>query len=116
MNTLNKIALITGGTTGIGAATAKRFQAEGATVIVTGSNKATLEAARKAMPEVEVVASDAGDPAATKMLIDQVQAKHGRIDVLFVNAGIARMALSSTVNEAFFDASSTSTCAARTSS
>jgi NAD(P)-dependent dehydrogenase (short-subunit alcohol dehydrogenase family) len=104
MNTLNKIALITGGTTGIGAATAKRFQAEGATVIVTGSNKATLEAARKAMPEVEVVASDAGDPAATKMLIDQVQAKHGRIDVLFVNAGIARMAPSSTVNEAFFDA------------
>jgi NAD(P)-dependent dehydrogenase (short-subunit alcohol dehydrogenase family) len=56
------------------------------------------------MPEVEVVASDAGDSAATKMLIDQVQAKHGRIDVLFVNAGIARMAPSSTVNEAFFDA------------
>ncbi|HEY4359540.1 MAG TPA: SDR family NAD(P)-dependent oxidoreductase [Bryobacteraceae bacterium] len=71
LNTLlNKIALITGGTAGIGAATAKRFHAEGATVIVTGSNKTTLEAARKAMPEVEVVASDAGDTVATKILVE----------------------------------------------
>ena len=46
----NKIALITGGTTGIGAATATRFQAEGARVIVTGSNPATLQVADEGMP------------------------------------------------------------------
>ncbi len=104
MNALkNKVALITGGTSGMGAATAKRFHAEGATVIVTGSNPATLEAARKAMPEVEVIASNAGNPTATKMLIDEVQGKHGHIDVLFINAGIARMAPSAMVDEAFFD-------------
>lgn len=98
-----KIALITGGTSGIGAATAKRFQAEGATVIVTGSNPATLEAARKEQPGIEVVASDAGDTGATKRLIDGVQAKHGRIDVLFVNAGIGRFAPITAVDEDFFD-------------
>ena len=64
MNRLqNKIALITGGTTGIGAATAKAFQAEGATVIVTGSNPQTLEKAREELPGIEVIASDAGDVA-----------------------------------------------------
>ncbi len=99
-----KIALISGGTTGIGAATAKLFQAEGATVIVTGSNPETLDAARAALPGVEVIASDAGDTAAAKALVDQVKAKHGRIDVLFVNAGIARFAPIEAVDEAFFDA------------
>ena len=99
-----KIALITGGTSGIGAATAKRFQAEGATVIVTGSNPQTLEVARRELPGVEVIASDAGDPRATKTLIDGVKARHGRIDVLFVNAGIAKFAPSAMVDEAFFDA------------
>jgi NAD(P)-dependent dehydrogenase (short-subunit alcohol dehydrogenase family) len=67
MNMLaHKIALITGGTSGMGAATAKRFHAEGATVIVTGSSPTTAETAHKAMPGVEVIASDAGDPAAAK--------------------------------------------------
>ena len=105
MNILkDKIALITGGTSGIGAATAKCFQAEGAVVIVTGSNPATLEAARKDLPGIEVIASDAGSVPATKSLIDGVQAKHGRIDVLFVNAGIAKFAPFAMVDEDFFDA------------
>ena len=99
-----KIALITGGTSGIGAATAKRFQSEGATVIVTGSNPKTLEVARHELSGIEVMSSDAGDAAATKVLIDQVRSKHGRIDVLFVNAGIAKFAPSAMVDEAFFDA------------
>ena len=104
MNKLqDKIALITGGTTGIGAATAQLFQAEGATVIVTGSNPKTLEAARAELPGIEVIASDAGDVAATKALIDAVKEKHGRIDVLFVNAGIAAFAPFEAVDEAFFD-------------
>ena len=104
MNRLqNKIALITGGTTGIGAATAKAFQAEGATVIVTGSNPQTLEKAREELPGIEIIASDAGDVAATRALIDEVKNKHGRIDVLFVNAGIAAFAPIETVDEEFFD-------------
>ena len=104
MNKLNdKIALITGGTTGIGAATAKLFQAEGATVIVTGSNPKTLEAARVELKGIEVMASDAGDTEATKVLVDVVKDKYGRIDVLFVNAGVAEFAPIEGVDEAFFD-------------
>ncbi len=99
-----KIALITGGTSGIGAATAKRFQSEGAKVIVTGSNPKTLEAARHELSGIDVMASDAGDAAATKVLIDQVRSRYGRIDVLFVNAGIAKFSPSADVDEAFFDA------------
>jgi len=98
-----KIALISGGTSGIGAATARLFQAEGATVVVTGSSQASVEAAKAALPGVEVLVSNAADIAATKTLVDQVKAKHGRIDVLFVNAGIAKFAPIEAVDEAFFD-------------
>ena len=98
-----KIALISGGTSGIGAATARLFQSEGATVVVTGSSQASVEAARAALPGIEAVVSNAADIAATKALVDAVAAKHGRIDVLFVNAGIAKFAPIAAVDEAFFD-------------
>jgi NAD(P)-dependent dehydrogenase (short-subunit alcohol dehydrogenase family) len=98
-----KIALISGGTTGIGAETAKLFQSEGATVIVTGSSERSVEAAKAAMSGIEALVSDAGSVAATKALVDQVKAKHGRIDVLFVNAGIAKFAPIAQVDEAFYD-------------
>jgi NAD(P)-dependent dehydrogenase (short-subunit alcohol dehydrogenase family) len=98
-----KIALISGGTTGIGAETARLFKSEGATVIVTGSSERSIDAAKKTLPGIEVVASDAGDVSATKMLVERVKAKHGRIDILFVNAGIAKFAPIDMVDEAFFD-------------
>jgi len=99
-----KIALISGGASGIGAATARLFQSEGATVIVTGSSEASARAASEAMPGIEAIASAADDIAATKELVDRVVAKHGRIDVLFVNAGIAKFAPIEAIDEAFFDA------------
>src|SRR6202021_1617237 len=98
-----KIALISGGTTGIGAETAKLFRSEGATVVVTGSSARSVEAARGTLPGIEILVSDAGNVAATKILVDQVKAKHGRIDVLFVNAGIAKFAPIAQVDEAFYD-------------
>ena len=99
----NKIALITGGTSGMGAATAKRFHEEGATVIVTGSSKASMEAARKAMPYAEAIASDAGDPQAAQSLVNHIRQKYGRLNILFVNAGIAKVAPLSAADEAHFD-------------
>lgn len=98
-----KIAVITGGTTGIGAATAKLFQSEGATVVVTGQNPATVEAARVQSPGIEAVLADQSDTISTKALVEHVRAKHGRIDILFVNAGVAHFAPIENVDEDFFD-------------
>ena len=89
----DKIALITGGTTGIGLATAKRFAAEGAVVIVTGHNPDTLDLAREELGDtVKVVDSDAGDERRVAQLFETIRRKHGRVDILFLNAGIARFA------------------------
>src|SRR6202021_1958038 len=98
-----KITLISGGTTGIGAETAKLFQSEGPPEVVTGSSERSVEAARATLPGIEVLVSDASNVAATKVLVDLVKTKHGRIDVLFVNAGIAKFAPIAAVDEAFFD-------------
>ena len=87
----NKVAVITGGTTGIGFAAAKRFADEGATVILTGTNPNTLEAASSNLgSKVEVIASDAANEDAIKSLFEHVVSKYGKIDVLFLNAGVAR--------------------------
>ena len=98
-----KVALITGGTTGIGAATARLFKAEGATVVVTGANRKSLEAARVELPGIEVVLSDQSDPKASKALADEVAARHGRIDILFVNAGVAAFSPLDQLTEDDFD-------------
>ena len=98
-----KVALITGGTSGIGAATAKLFRAEGATVIATGSSATSVEKAREQMPDIEFVISDAGEVAEVKALVEKVSAEHGRIDVLFANAGISRLASLDATDEATFD-------------
>lgn len=88
-----KIAVITGGTSGIGFASAKRFVAEGATVILTGTNPRTLEAARSELGDsVQIIPSDASKEQDVKNLFEQVVTEHGKIDVLFLNAGIARFA------------------------
>jgi NAD(P)-dependent dehydrogenase (short-subunit alcohol dehydrogenase family) len=86
----DKRALITGGTTGIGLETAREFLKEGARVAITGTNPATLDAARKELgSEVLILSSDASDVASQKSLAEAVEKAFGGLDVLFVNAGIA---------------------------
>jgi NAD(P)-dependent dehydrogenase (short-subunit alcohol dehydrogenase family) len=85
----NKTALITGGNSGIGLATARLFVAEGARVIITGRNQATLEAAGKELgPNALAVVADATDIAATEAAIKKGVDKFGRLDIVFANAGI----------------------------
>jgi len=99
-----KIAVITGGTTGIGLATAQLYQQEGATVVVTGRNPATLASAQAALgPDATVVASDASSLADIDALAALVGEKFGRVDVLFANAGIAQFAPVEGVSEPFYD-------------
>jgi len=85
----NKTILITGGTTGIGLATAQLLTAEGAKIILTGRNPDTLAAVRKALPEAIVLSSDAGDLAAAQALGEEVSHYAPRLDGVFLNAGIA---------------------------
>ena len=98
-----KIVLITGGTSGIGAATAALFRDEGAVVIATGSSPASVEAARDQVPGIEFIASDAADPAAAKALVEHVRVSKGRLDVVFANAATNRLAPIEEVDEATFD-------------
>ena len=99
-----KIALITGGTTGIGFATAQLFQKEGARVIVTGHNPKTVEDAQEALGvNALVVASDASSLADADALMKIISERFGRLDILFANAGIVQFAPVEQVDESFFD-------------
>lgn len=101
-----KRALITGGTTGIGLETARAFLSEGARVAITGTNPATLEAARKALgSDVLVLASDISDIPAQKGVAEAIRQTFGALDVLFLNAGIVDMRPLEKWDEAGFDRS-----------
>ena len=100
----DKVVLISGGTSGIGAATAKLFHAEGARVIVTGGSSSGVEAARQGLPGVDVIQSDASNTTAIQALVERVAAKYKCIDVLFVNAGISRLIPIEGVDEETYDA------------
>ena len=85
----NKTALITGGNSGIGLATARLFVAEGARVIITGRNQETLQAAAKELgPTALAVVADATDITATEAAIRKGVDKFGKLDIVFANAGI----------------------------
>jgi NAD(P)-dependent dehydrogenase (short-subunit alcohol dehydrogenase family) len=89
MRLANKTALITGGNSGIGLATAKLFVAEGAKVAITGRNRDTLASAAKELgPNALALNADATDVAATEAAIKQAVEKFGKLDILFANAGI----------------------------
>jgi NAD(P)-dependent dehydrogenase (short-subunit alcohol dehydrogenase family) len=100
-----KIALITGGNSGIGLATAKRFVAEGAYVFITGRRKAELEAAVKEIGDNAAgVAGDVSNLADLDRLFTSINDEKGRLDVLFANAGIAKYAILGQITEDLYDA------------
>ncbi|MFD1255949.1 SDR family oxidoreductase [Mucilaginibacter terrae] len=99
-----KLAVITGGTSGIGKATAVEFLKEGATVIITGRNQETIDETIKELGgNIHGIVSDAGKMTDIRALSRQIQAISDRVDVLFINAGYARYSIMETVNEAHFD-------------
>jgi NAD(P)-dependent dehydrogenase (short-subunit alcohol dehydrogenase family) len=100
----NKTALVTGGTSGIGLATAKLFQQEGARVAVTGRSESSLKQARSALgASALVLQSDVASLRDLDALMARVKADLGGLDVLFANAGIAEFAPMETIDEDFFD-------------
>lgn len=88
----NKVVVVTGGTSGIGLATAKAFAAQGASVFITGRRQETLDAAAKAIGgRVTGVQGDMANLADIDRLYDAVQQQHAQIDVVFANAGGGEM-------------------------
>lgn len=84
----NKVVVVTGGTSGIGLATAKAFAAEGAHVYITGRRQEALDKAVQAISgSVVGVRGDMGQLADIDHLYDVIQQQHGQIDVLVANAG-----------------------------
>jgi NAD(P)-dependent dehydrogenase (short-subunit alcohol dehydrogenase family) len=99
-----KIAVITGGSSGIGLATAKRFVEEGAHVVITGRQEKELkEAAAFIERNVTTVAGDVSRLEDLDRLYAVVKEKHGHIDVLFANAGAGTIAPLAVATEAHFD-------------
>jgi NAD(P)-dependent dehydrogenase (short-subunit alcohol dehydrogenase family) len=99
-----KVAVVTGGNSGIGLATAKRLQAEGARVAISGRSRKTLDEAVKTIGNgVLAVQADVAKLADVDKLYDEVSKKLGKIDVLFVNAGVAKFAPLAETSESTYD-------------
>lgn len=104
MNKLQgKIAVVTGGTTGIGLATAKRFAAEGARVFITGRRQAELDAAAATIPNATGIQADSSSSADLTRLFDTIKDAAGQVDVLYVNAGGGSMAPLGAITSEHFD-------------
>jgi NAD(P)-dependent dehydrogenase (short-subunit alcohol dehydrogenase family) len=100
----NKVALITGGNSGIGYATAEAFIKEGATVIITGrSAQSVAEAVEKLGPQAKGIVSDTAKMEDIRQIADAVSAISSQLDVIFINAGIAKFVPFEHMTEAVFD-------------
>ena len=99
-----KSVLVTGGTSGIGLAAAQAYAAEGARVIITGRDPATLEKAKATLGDRALaIRNDAGNMAQSKALATTLTAENVRLDAIFINAGVARMAGFSDVTEGLWN-------------
>jgi NAD(P)-dependent dehydrogenase (short-subunit alcohol dehydrogenase family) len=99
-----KVALITGGNSGIGLATAKQFVNEGAYVFITGRREAELAAAKKQIGKnVTAIQGDVSNLDDLDRLFAQIKKEKGKLDIVFANAGVARYAPLGTITEDFFD-------------
>ena len=102
MKLKNKVAFITGGSSGIGLETAKLFQAEGAQVVLVGSNAERLAAAGDELGgKALLIRADIRKVADIERAVEEARAKFGRIDVLFANAGATTVAPLEAVTEAY---------------
>src|SRR5437870_10091826 len=99
-----KVALITGGNSGIGLATAKAFVGEGAYVFITGRRAKELDAAVKEIGKnVTGVPGDVSKLGDLDRLFAQIRQEKGRLDIVFANAGVAKFAPFGTITEEFYD-------------
>jgi len=99
-----KVAVVTGGNSGIGLATAKRLQEEGARVAIAGRSRKTLDDAVRAIGNgVVAVQADVAKLTDVDKLYAEVSKKLGKIDVLFVNAGVAKFAPLAETSESLYD-------------
>lgn len=104
MKLAEKVAVITGGSTGIGLAIAKRFVSEGAHVYITGRRQAELDVAVQAIGgTAESARVDSTDLAQLQALFDRVKEKHGKLDVLVANAGGGSLLPLGQITEEHFD-------------
>ncbi|CAH1654271.1 Uncharacterized oxidoreductase YkvO [Hyphomicrobiales bacterium] len=100
-----KIALVTGASTGIGFATAKRFAAEGATVYITGRRQAELDAAVAAIgPQATGIRADAGNLSELDTVFATIKKAQGRLDIVYANAGGGEFQPLGAITEESFDA------------
>jgi len=100
-----KVALVTGGNSGIGLATAKAFVNEGAFVFITGRREAELAAAVEEIGgHVAAVQGDVSNRGDLDRLFEQIKKEKGRLDIVFANAGVARYAPLGDITDEFYDA------------
>ena len=99
-----KVALITGGNSGIGLATAKQFVDEGAYVFITGRREAELSGAVKDIGKnVTAVQGDVSNLGDLERLFAQIKRDKVKLDIIFANAGVARYAPLGSITEEFYD-------------
>ena len=101
-NLKNKVAVITGGNSGIGYATAKQFKEQGATVIITGRRKEAIEKAASDLG-VHAIVADQSRVSDIENLASKVKEDFGQVDILFINAGIAGLGTIEQATETLYD-------------